>query len=105
MAIVIVAARQHAGLAVVLDAREERGDGRLVAALARDIRNGQRMFNAQPICFSRSGRLLNGQHRLSAVIEASDGLSYWALRHPADKPDFHDADGFALLLEPPGPKC
>lgn len=41
---------------------------------------------------------------LSAVIEASDGLSYWALRHPADKPDFHDADGFSLLLEPPGPE-
>jgi hypothetical protein len=40
---------------------------------------------------------------LSAVIEASDGLSYWALRHPADKPDFHDTDGFALLLEPPDP--
>ena len=38
---------------------------------------------------------------LSAVIEASDGLSYWALRHPAAKPDFHNADGFALLLEPP----
>ena len=41
---------------------------------------------------------------LSAVIEASDGLSYWALRHPADKPDFHHADGFALVLEPPGPE-
>ncbi len=41
---------------------------------------------------------------LSAVIEASDGISYWALRHPADKPDFHDADGFALLLDPPGPR-
>ncbi len=39
---------------------------------------------------------------LSAVIEASDGLSYWALRHPAARPDFHDADGFTLLLEPPG---
>jgi hypothetical protein len=39
---------------------------------------------------------------LSAVIEASDGLSYWAIRHRADKPDFHDADGFALLVEPPG---
>lgn len=38
---------------------------------------------------------------LSAVIEASDGLSYWALQHPADKPDFHNADGFALVLEPP----
>jgi hypothetical protein len=41
---------------------------------------------------------------LSAVIEASDGLSYWAIHHPADKPDFHSADGFALLLEPPGPE-
>ncbi len=40
---------------------------------------------------------------LSAVIEASDGLSYWALSHPADKPDFHNADGFTLLLEPPDP--
>jgi len=39
---------------------------------------------------------------LSAVIEASDGLSYWALCHPAGKPDFHDADGFTLRLEPPG---
>jgi hypothetical protein len=41
---------------------------------------------------------------LSAVIEASEGLSYWALRHPLDKPDFHDADGFALLLESPCPE-
>ena len=41
---------------------------------------------------------------LAAVIEGSDGFSYWALRHPADQPDFHDADGFALLLEPPGPE-
>jgi hypothetical protein len=41
---------------------------------------------------------------LSAVIEASDGLSYWALHHPVDKPDFHDTEGFALLLEPPEPR-
>jgi hypothetical protein len=41
---------------------------------------------------------------LSAVIETNEGLSYWALRHPADKPDFHDADGFALLLEPSSPE-
>jgi hypothetical protein len=38
---------------------------------------------------------------LSAVIEDNQCLSYWALRHPADKPDFHDADGFTLLIEPP----
>src|SRR5258708_38978411 len=41
---------------------------------------------------------------VSAVIEASDGLSYWALRHPADRPDFHDADGFVLLLDAPTPE-
>lgn len=39
-------------------------------------------------------RLLIG---LAAVIEAADGsLSYWALRHPPGKPDFHHRDGFAL---------
>jgi len=35
---------------------------------------------------------------LSAIVETSDGLSYWALRHLLDKPDFHQADGFTLLL-------
>jgi len=34
---------------------------------------------------------------LTAVIETVDGrTSYWALRHPGERPDFHDAGGFAL---------
>ena len=34
---------------------------------------------------------------LAAVIEDNDGrLSYWGLRHPPGKPDFHHPDGFAL---------
>jgi len=41
---------------------------------------------------------------LAAVIEASDGFSYWALHHPGLKPDFHNADGFALQLDPPRPE-
>ncbi len=37
---------------------------------------------------------------LSAVIEAHDGsLSYWALRHPSAKPDFHHPDAFVLELD------
>ena len=33
-----------------------------------------------------------------AVIEDRDGaLSYWALRHPSEKPDFHNADRFRAL--------
>lgn len=40
---------------------------------------------------------------LAAVIEATDGsLSYWALRHPSDKPDFHHPDSFVLELALPG---
>src|SRR5688572_11442046 len=39
---------------------------------------------------------------LSAVIEDSDGaLSYWALRHPPGKPDFHHPEAFALNLASP----
>lgn len=39
---------------------------------------------------------------LSAVIEDTEGrLSYWALTHPAAKPDFHRRDAFALELMPP----
>lgn len=36
---------------------------------------------------------------LSAVIEDVDGnISYWALAHPSDKPDFHHPDSFVLEL-------
>jgi hypothetical protein len=36
---------------------------------------------------------------LSAVVEDSDrALSYWALRHPPGKPDFHHPQAFALEL-------
>jgi hypothetical protein len=36
---------------------------------------------------------------LTAVIEDANGArSYWALRHPPGKPDFHNADCFVLEL-------
>jgi hypothetical protein len=39
---------------------------------------------------------------LSAVIEDEQGMfSYWALRHPPGKPDFHHRDAFALKVENP----
>jgi hypothetical protein len=40
---------------------------------------------------------------VSAVIEHRDGsLSYWALKHPSAKPDFHHPDAFALELDEAG---
>jgi hypothetical protein len=42
------------------------------------------------------------QVALSAVIEEVDGSkSFWALRHPAGKPDFHHPDCFQLRLPAP----
>ncbi len=38
---------------------------------------------------------------LSAVVETkAHNLSYWALFHPAGKPDFHRRNGFTLSLNP-----
>ena len=43
------------------------------------------------------GRTLHAA--LTAVIEAEDGvLSYWALAHGSDKPDFHDPATFTLRV-------
>lgn len=37
---------------------------------------------------------------LTAVVEERSGhRGYFALRHPRDKPDFHDAAGFAVSLD------
>jgi hypothetical protein len=36
---------------------------------------------------------------LTAVIETTDGmLSYWALKHPGERPDFHLREGFCLRI-------
>ena len=44
-------------------------------------------------------RFSSTQLSLTAVIEETDGTkSYWALRHPPGKPDFHHPDCFALEL-------
>jgi hypothetical protein len=49
----------------------------------------------------RGGNLTIG---LSAVIETRDGhLSYWAITHPRDQPDFHHAEGRQEQLPHPSP--
>jgi hypothetical protein len=42
------------------------------------------------------------QINVAAVLETRAGeLSYWALRHPQPRPDFHDAAGFTISLLSP----
>lgn len=53
-------------------------------------------WNGKVATIPARGRLRIG---LTAVIEEKSGaLSYWALRHPRRKPDFHDRRGFTLDL-------
>jgi len=52
--------------------------------------------NGLDATIAAKGRLKIG---LCAVIEEKNGsLSYWALRHPRGKPDFHHRRAFALEL-------
>jgi hypothetical protein len=62
-------------------------------------RTADRLELSAEICqdFLPPGRSL--RLGLSVVVEDSDGmLSYWALRHPPGKPDFHHTDAFAAQL-------
>ena len=48
---------------------------------------------------ARSRTLAGLRLGLAAVIEErTQGLSYWALQHAAEKPDFHRADSFVVAL-------
>lgn len=44
--------------------------------LAKQMREGQWLFDGQPIRFSESGSLLDGQHRLNAVIESKKDIQF-----------------------------
>jgi hypothetical protein len=47
--------------------------------------------------FARLGEARHLRIALAAVIEDESGrLSYWGLRHPPGKPDFHHPEGFAV---------
>jgi hypothetical protein len=49
----------------------------------------------------RMSRELRLRIGLSTVVEDREGrLSYWALRHPPGRPDFHHPESFSLVLEP-----
>lgn len=82
-----------------------RGEPGLPAidALPIDVeRGGDVLRVAAAVDLSGIG-LLDGHEvwmvNLTAVIEETDGTkSYWALRHPSERPDFHHADGFVLGL-------
>ncbi|HEY4446139.1 MAG TPA: DOMON-like domain-containing protein [Steroidobacteraceae bacterium] len=64
----------------------QRGDDGL------ELQSAVRLGHLADFCDARHLRIA-----LAAVIEDENGrLSYWGLRHPPGKPDFHHPNGFAL---------
>jgi hypothetical protein len=53
---------------------------RRVAEYAEDMRCGRWQFNGEGIIFSDQGVLLNGQHRLSAVVESGATVEFLIVR-------------------------
>lgn len=53
---------------------------RVVDYYANQMRKGQWMLNGEAICFSKSGNLINGQHRLHAIIEYGKGVYFLVVR-------------------------
>lgn len=51
------------------------------AFLARAIEDGKWVTTHQGIAFARSGRLLDGQHRLRAIILANTAVDVWVARN------------------------
>jgi hypothetical protein len=54
---------------------------------------------APAACLPRAGKGQGLRVGLAAVLEGLDGtLSYWALSHPASRPDFHHPDSRVLAV-------
>lgn len=51
-----------------------------VAEYMAEMRDGHWKLNGKTICFDKTGRLLNGQHRLSAVARSGVSLTTVVVR-------------------------
>lgn len=52
----------------------------VVQRYATDMENGDWQDNGDPIRFDTNGRLIDGQHRLEAVILSDTPIDAWVLR-------------------------
>lgn len=63
----------------------------IVSYYATQMRNGQWMLNGEAIIFNEQGTLVDGQHRLAAVVESNVNVDMLVVRN-ADKDSFATID-------------
>lgn len=56
-----------------------------VLQYAKDMQEGMWLFSGDPIKFSKSGEMIDGQHRLLAIIEAEKAFDFLVLRGLEEK--------------------
>lgn len=66
----------------------------VVRQYARDLAQGRWTINNDAICLTPSGRLINGQHRLEAIIESGVPMTTFVTRNVPDEAQ-HNMDGGA----------
>src|SRR5450631_2134033 len=81
--------------------RQEMSPAKVGQAPKISVRQGgDRLELQSAVCLGHLADLRDARHlriALAAVIEDENGrLSYWGLRHPPGKPDFHQPNGFVL---------
>lgn len=59
-------------------------NSRMVEFYASSMKRGQWELNGEPIIIARSGRVLDGQHRLQAVIESGIPINFFVTRGISD---------------------
>jgi hypothetical protein len=83
--------------------REGRHPDHAIATPVTDARYGRDGWNLS-VRWDLAGAVPQDQPwriGLAAVIQETGGaISYWALKHAPDKPDFHHSDAFALTVTP-----
>jgi hypothetical protein len=63
-----------------VDSRQRRISQRVVDCFAKDMEGGQWRLNHQPIATNSSGELIDGQHRLWAVVQSGRTVQMWVAR-------------------------
>lgn len=61
-----------------------------VISYAADMKNGRWQFNGESIKFSENGQLIDGQHRLQAIIRAGVPVDMLVIRGVKDDVDIYD---------------
>lgn len=70
-----------------------------IAKYAEDMKNGAWELNGEAICFSKSGVLKDGQHRLMAIVKADVPVNITVCRGVADSTSVYDIGRARSILD------